>query len=306
LISVIIPLYNKEEFITKTVRSVLGQSYAYFELIIVNDGSTDGSLAVALAFDDSRIKVISTENSGVSIARNTGINAAEYSWVAFLDADDWWDPTFLEEMTKAIKIYPEHKLFAGGRSRIFDSKIERYENEFLPDDGMTDIVNYYKVISKFLPLINSSNVIINKELFKTAGYFRQGQKKHEDHDLWLRLCVNEPVVFINRQLSFYLKAQPGSASTLYYGSKDFCTYLKTLLEVKPMIIDQEKSWLRVYYNKFILISYIQNYRQYSKSEDWEVFQLAIQLLTGKYLFLLKFLKALPFKNTYAVLKYLKG
>lgn len=223
-----------------------------------------------------------------------------------MDADDWWDNTFLEEMTKAIKSYPEHKLFASGRSRVFNTEIERYENQFLPDDGMTDIVNYYMVISKFLPLINSSNVIIKKELFETTGDFRPGQRRHEDHDLWLRLCIDEPVVFINKQLSFYLKAQPGSASTIYYRSEDFCVYLKTLLKVKSMITDQERAWLKIYSNKFILVIYIQNYKQYSKAEDWEVFQLAIQLVTGKSLFLLKFLKALPFKNTYAVLKFLKG
>lgn len=83
MISVVIPLYNKEELITETVRSVLNQTFADFELLIVNDGSTDGSLAVASAISDPRIKVITIENSGVSVARNVGIKAASHDWVAF-------------------------------------------------------------------------------------------------------------------------------------------------------------------------------------------------------------------------------
>lgn len=137
MISVVIPLYNKEELITVTVRSVLSQTFADFELLIVNDGSTDGSLAVVSAISDPRIKVINIENSGVSVARNTGIKAASHDWVAFLDADDWWDHSFLEEMTKAIKSYPEHKLFAGGRSRVFKDVTERYDHPLLPSDGET-------------------------------------------------------------------------------------------------------------------------------------------------------------------------
>jgi glycosyltransferase involved in cell wall biosynthesis len=306
LISVVIPLYNKEEFITKTVRSVLSQTFADFELLIVNDGSTDGSLAAVSTFSDPRIKLITIDNSGVSVARNTGIKNARHDWVAFLDADDWWAPSFLDELVLLINRYPDHKIFATGRSRVFASVTERYEHRYLPKEGETQSINYFKVIRKYLPLVNSSNLIINKELLIDRGMFRPGQYKHEDHDLWLRLCISEPVVFVNKQLSFYLKAQQGTASTNYYLPDDFCTYLKTLLEVKMMITDQEKAWFRIYYNKFILVSYIQNYKHYSTAEDRGVFDLAKQLIDGKSLFLLKFLKALPYKNAYAVLKYFKG
>ena len=95
MISVVIPLYNKESFITETIQSVLNQTFADFELILINDGSTDKSEAVVKTFNDHRIRYKSIANSGVSVARNTGIELAKFTWIAFLDADDWWAPSFL-------------------------------------------------------------------------------------------------------------------------------------------------------------------------------------------------------------------
>ncbi len=306
MISVVIPLYNKEDHITETVQSVLNQTFADFELLIVNDGSTDGSLAVVSAISDPRINVITTENSGVSVARNTGIKAASHDWVAFLDADDWWDNTFLEEMTKGIKCYPEHKLFASGRSRVFNTEFERYENQFLPDDGMTDTVNYYRVISRFLPLINSSNVIIKKELFETAGYFRPGQRKHEDHDLWIRLAVGKEVIFVNKNLSFYRKTENDTASMTTYRAEDFCNYLSTMILVKEKITPQEQIYFEQYYNRYCVQVYLQFYGQYTNEEDKMVFTKFQQLLIGSPLWFVKTIKNLPLKRLYSLYKKIKG
>ena len=305
MISVVVPLFNKEEFIASTLESILGQTFANFELILVNDGSTDDSLEILKTFRDDRIQLISIENSGVSVARNTGIQAASYPWIALLDSDDRWAPDFLEDMIAATKKFPDQKIFASGRSRVFEGNTERYEHEFLPAEGETKKLNYFEVISKYLPLVNSSNVMIEKELFYSNGMFKPGQRKHEDHDMWLRLCVDESVVFVNKPLSFYLKVQADTGSSAYYRPQDFCVYLNTLLAVNSQITKQEQEWFKSYYNRFVLISYIQNYKQYNKNEDQEVFELAKQLMTGKFLRILKLLKALPFKNTYRILKMLK-
>ncbi len=152
---------------------------------------------------DSRIKIVDIPNSGVCVARNTGIKTAKYNWIAFLDADDWWDKTFLYEMVQAINNYPNEKIFASGRSRVFGNVVERYQNKFLPKLEQTEIVDYVKVVSEFLPPINSSNVVIDKQAIIKAGFFNVNQKKHEDHDLWLRLCSQNQVVLVNKNLSFY-------------------------------------------------------------------------------------------------------
>jgi len=305
MISVIIPLYNKEKFITETIKSVLKQTFTDFELLVVNDGSTDDSLKNALQFIDDRLRLINIKNSGISVARNTGIKAAKHNWIALLDADDWWATTFLEEIVAAIKLFPNHKLFAGGRSRVFKTQIERYQNEFLPEEGKTKVINYYKVISKYLPLINSSNVVIDNSLFKTKGYFREGQINHEDQDLWMRLCVNEEVVFINKNLSFYRKTEEITASTIYYNADDFCIFLETILKVNERLTLTERNYFKTYYNKFILLTYIKNYAKYSKKGDNKVHQLISKIVTGKYLIILKLLKVFPYKKTYSVLKHFK-
>ena len=112
MISVVIPLFNKESYISDTLQSVLAQTFSNLEVIVVDDGSTDGSATMVRAINDPRVQLLEIENSGVSMARNTGITAAKYNWIAFLDADDRWAPTFLEEMVQAIEDYPNEKIFA--------------------------------------------------------------------------------------------------------------------------------------------------------------------------------------------------
>ena len=102
MFSVIIPLHNKEKFIHDTISCVLYQTFIYFEIIVVNDGSTDKSLNVLSEFDDSRIKIYNIPNSGVSSARNFGIGKSKYEWVAFLDADDLWSGNYLSEVYQII------------------------------------------------------------------------------------------------------------------------------------------------------------------------------------------------------------
>ena len=111
MFSVIIPLYNKALYVEKAVRSVWSQTYRDFELIIVDDGSTDGSLSVVeslcseLSQTDLKAKfnIVSQKNSGVSTARNNGVKSARYPYICFLDADDWWEPTFLAEMSRVYR-----------------------------------------------------------------------------------------------------------------------------------------------------------------------------------------------------------
>jgi glycosyltransferase involved in cell wall biosynthesis len=302
VISVIIPLYNKEKYILKTLQSVLAQTYTAFEVIIVNDGSTDRSMEVVSAISDQRLKIITLENSGVSVARNTGIKAAEYDWVSFLDGDDYWAPTFLEEIVAAIVRFPEKKIFASGRSRIFQGHIERYRNKYLPGDGETKVINYYKVISRFLPMVNSSNAVIKRSHFDLFGLFRPGQRQHEDHDLWLRLTVNEPVVFVNKELSYYRKTDDNTASQDVYPVSDFSTYLSTMLEVKQKISEEEKKYYRQYYTRFSSLVYLKYKQHYSKVERQQISVLLKELLGHFRWVFLKFIGFFPLYSLYKLIK----
>lgn len=300
MISIVIPLYNKEDFITETVQSVLNQTFTDYELLIVNDGSSDASMEAVNNFTDDRIRMISIENSGVSIARNTGIENAKYNWIAFLDADDWWAPTFLEEMYKAIGRNPEFNVFASGRSHVFKNRVNRYNNLLIPEDGKTESLNYFQVLGKYLPAINSSNAIIRKSVIIEAGNFKPFQKKHEDHDLWMRICIDEEIIFVNKNLSFYRKTEENTASKLLYEPSDLCIFLNTITLLKKKTSDNRKKYFERYCNKFVLFAYIKNYSRYSKNEDIEVYQLARNIVTGRHLLLLVLLKLIPFKNTYPI------
>ena len=111
MFSVVIPLYNKEESIFNTIKSVLKQSCQNFEIIVVNDGSTDRSVDAVKAINDERIRLIHQENQGVSAARNRGINESRYEWIAFLDGDDLWESNHLEEIVKMMNTFPNEKVY---------------------------------------------------------------------------------------------------------------------------------------------------------------------------------------------------
>ena len=109
--SIIIPLYNKAPYVRKALETVCAQTYRDYEIIVINDGSTDNSAVVAdeylKATDGIDYQIISQQNAGVSAARNSGVAASSGEYIAFLDADDWWEPTYLEKMAKLIEDYPD-------------------------------------------------------------------------------------------------------------------------------------------------------------------------------------------------------
>lgn len=125
--SVIIPLYNKELIVEKTIRSVLQQTFTNFELIIVDDGSTDNSLNIIKSIEDNRISIVEQTNGGPSKARNTGIRNAQSDWLYFIDADDEMLPNTLEHFWNFIIKYPQQKMFCG--EIITNNKVVRKYRE---------------------------------------------------------------------------------------------------------------------------------------------------------------------------------
>ena len=111
MISVVIPLYNKERYIERAVYSVLSQTFQQFEIVIVNDGSTDGSVSVIERMNNPLIRLIHQKNGGVSAARNRGIEEARFEYIAFLDADDEWKENHLEVIAGLIRKFPECGVF---------------------------------------------------------------------------------------------------------------------------------------------------------------------------------------------------
>ncbi len=202
MFSIIIPLYNKAPYIEKAVESVLQQTYADFELIIIDDGSTDGSLDKVARFADSRLTRISQQNAGVSVARNNGVKQARFEYVAFLDADDWWEPDFLDEAAQLIHTHNDADLFGTNYYYVKHGK-PRVEPKGLPDTFRSGYIDYIALYgSWFCVLLNCSFVVVRKQAFEQAGGFKQNVRFGEDFDLWIRLALTSKVAYLNKPLAY--------------------------------------------------------------------------------------------------------
>ena len=190
MISVIIPLYNKEAGIATALRSVLAQSYQDFEIVVVDDGSTDGSVSIVKTFNDPRIRLIQQQNAGVSAARNRGIAEAQGEYVAFLDADDEWMPGFLAEIRALQEVYLECK--AQAINYIYCSNGAKSPTTLrkIPFKGERGILtNYFEVASCSHPPVWTSAVCIERELLQEIGGFPVGVKSGEDLLTWARIAM---------------------------------------------------------------------------------------------------------------------
>jgi glycosyltransferase involved in cell wall biosynthesis len=305
MISVIIPLFNKEDYIAETINSILNQTYKDFEVIVVNDGSTDNSLQVLEKYKDERLKIFSIENAGVSVARNIGVEKTKYDYIAFLDADDYWDNNFLSEMVQLIDDHPGEKVFASGRTSIFNQKLIVYNNPFLPKKNSIEKVDYIKVISQFLPPVNSSNSVFFKKTLVDAGLFKPGQKQHEDHDLWLRICQKNEVVYSNIPLSYYRKDIKNSGSKSGIRYFDFHEYLSTILQTKNSIDQDRSRYFKKYYNKFILLTFIKYQSKFSKQETFKLLKIIKKIVSRNVFMLIKIINSIPSGLTYNFLSKLK-
>ncbi|WP_071150364.1 glycosyltransferase family 2 protein [Bacteroides ndongoniae] len=200
MISIIIPLYNKEHSIASTLQTVLNQTFQDFEIIIVNDGSTDHSIDEVSKITDSRIRLINQTNAGVSAARNRGIEEAKGEFIAFLDADDEWKPDYLKTQYELAQKYPECSVFAcnyefkDAKGKVTPTIIRK-----LPFKGKDGILsNYFEVASCSHPPICSITIMVKKRVIQSIGGFPIGVKSGEDLLTWARLAVNGEIAY-NKQ-----------------------------------------------------------------------------------------------------------
>ena len=200
--SVIIPLYNKAPYVRKALETVCAQTYRDYEIIVINDGSTDNSAIIAEEFlngvDGISYKILSQQNAGVSAARNNGVAQAQGEYVAFLDADDWWEPTYLERMAQLIEDYPEAGLYASNYVYYKPGKTHVALN--IP----TGYINYPKAYYEggAMPVWTGAT-IMPKRIFDEMGGFPVGIKLGEDFLLWAKTALHYSVAFLNEALAWY-------------------------------------------------------------------------------------------------------
>lgn len=200
--SVIIPVFNKEAFVAKTIESVLAQTYTDYEIILINDGSTDSSENIIKMFTDSRIQYFAKLNEGVAIARNFGLEKAQGEYICFLDADDYWHPAFLDTLHQYCQKFPEHKVFATAiEMETRDKKVAAQYS--IPKNSDCEIVDFFEASQQECVLWTSS-IAIHKSVLTTVGAFDPNIKKGEDTELWIRIGLHYPIVFIWKILAKYV------------------------------------------------------------------------------------------------------
>ncbi len=203
--SVVIPLYNKENFISQTLTSVLNQSFSDFEVVIVNDCSTDNSVAIVNQFKDPRIRLIHHQkNSGLSASRNTGIKNSVANYIAFLDADDLWKVDFLKTIHFLIQEYPEADFFGTKYEVNLDGKkVIEYTipiKEFEVHGIIPNFFDYSRNYSIYTP----SCFCAKKEVFEKVGYYNEKVNYSEDVDFNIRAYAENQLAYYNKVLATYL------------------------------------------------------------------------------------------------------
>lgn len=205
MISVVIPLYNKEQSIASTLQTVLKQTFQDFEIVIVNDGSTDHSVEEVAKVTDPRIRLIHQSNAGVSAARNRGIEEAKGEYIAFLDADDEWKPDYLKTQYELTQKYPECNVFACNyefkdtQGKVTPTIIRKLI--FKGEDGI--LSNYFEVASCSHPPICSISIMVKKNAIQSIGGFPTGIKSGEDLLTWARLACKYSIAYTKISQAIY-------------------------------------------------------------------------------------------------------
>jgi glycosyltransferase involved in cell wall biosynthesis len=193
LISVVIPTYNRAGVLRRAIESVLSQTHGEYEIIVIDDGSTDSTDAL-LKERYSDVRHLTIQHSGVSRARNRGILAADGEWVAFLDSDDYWLPQKLERQVNFLHTHPQYlvchtnEIWIKNGVRINQGKKHR------------KYTGWFFTPSLHLCLISPSSVMIHKSVFETCGMFDEQFAFVEDYDLWLRITSRYPVGYVDERL----------------------------------------------------------------------------------------------------------
>ena len=237
--SVVIPLWNKKAAIGQTVASVLAQTWPDLELVVVDDGSTDGSADALAGFDDPRLRIVRQANAGAGPARNRGIAESRHAWIAFLDADDRWAPDHLAELDRIRRAEPDAAL-------IGTAFAVRHQDGFdLSDEGQPRIerIRYFERSAQGWPPFCASSAAIPRRTFEQLGGFGP-ERTNQDVMYFARIALEGAVAFSSRVTAVYLRDDTGLGAggpergvAELRSAKDVSPVVRMLLERYPAIAD---------------------------------------------------------------------
>lgn len=258
-ISVVIPLYNKGPYIARALDSVLAQTFDDYEVIVVDDGSTDNGVQEVKKYCDPRVRLVQQENAGVSCARNVGVREALSDYIAFLDADDYWTSVHLNTLIRLIKQHPDSGIYSTAYNFVKpDGNLvwPKYCGiPAAPWEGK--IPSYFKFATLTDLALSTSSLAIPKAIFWEMGGFQVGLNMYEDSELWAKIALKYPVVF---------SWQVGSICDTYACNRlsnrmisiehPFIYYVNTNVELEHLNADHRADLLE--YIAYHTISYAEN------------------------------------------------
>jgi len=222
-ISVVIPLYNKTPHIQRALQSVFVQTSQDFEIVVVDDGSTDGGADVVRSIYDPRLRLIQQENAGVSVARNRGIQEAKADLVAFLDADDAWKPEFLETILRLRERFPD----AGAYATAYElhepnGKVIQPRYKDIPPSPWEGLIPNYFRAALGTPPVWASAVAVPNGVLRDVGYFPIGERLGEDGDMWLRIALRYSIAFSWQIGATYFRDAYNRACDSHFRQSEYC------------------------------------------------------------------------------------
>lgn len=238
LVSIIMPAFNAQNTIAISIDSVLNQIYRNWELLIVNDGSTDATRKVIDTYSDPRIRVFTKENGGVSQARNFGLDRINGEFVAFIDSDDLWKKDKLE---KQVEFFDNYSSDTGLCFTKIHGFLER-ENFSFPMQNFELCIerdNYHNLlIYDYIPTLT---VILRRDVVNQVGYFDESLRGTEDWDYWIRVAKTYKIIYINEVLAYYrVQAVSLSSDKQRHADQEWKVIQKAVLN-DPMIPDRIKE-----------------------------------------------------------------
>lgn len=275
MISVVIPLYNKAHTIERTLSTVFSQTLQDFEVIIVDDGSTDNGVDVIRNFtNDPRLQIINQSNQGVSAARNKGVTSAKYKHIAFLDGDDEWMPRYLAKMKEAIEKFPDAGMYCcAGIVRNHDGTdfyrlAPKYKGKILE-------INFFENPHVF---VHTSATIVSKSMFNKTDGFPIGMKRNEDYALFFTLAFIGKVVYCAFPLSIYVGGIEGQATS----TNNTETQQHIIDRFNYTFLNWEKSGRKnPTFKVFLLYELRQNFILALKSKDYKTVEHYLKKLNSE-------------------------
>ncbi len=281
-ISVIIPAYNGEQTILETITSVQKQTFSDFEIIVINDGSTDRTLELVQSVKDERLKVFSYKNSGVSVARNRGISHALGEFITFIDADDLWTEDKLELQLAALKQHPE-----AGVAYSWTYNMSEKGELIHPVEPVFNGNIYAKLlVSNFIS--NGSNILFYRQAIETVGDFNSQLSYGEDWDFYLRLAARYSFVVVPKHQIFYRLSVHSRSSKLNTGKEEALFVLEKAFSTAPSELQylkkQSLSNVYQYYAEVYLRDLNNNTSDINQSIQnlWEALRVNPQILLSSY------------------------